>query len=247
MAETPVYRLLFDTSALLAGSLRQWQQYGPLGECCLPEVVLEEMKFLCDRAPDPALEPKAREFLRFYPASGWQVSSVRQAHAALEPATGQSLSKRARQAIAVLECANGLAQTHRDQLIVLISNSQPLLKQLSKLQQVNLCGLPEPVLKNWSRTDQVPLPLLQGLARLQTEANKRPARPSQPAPSVSPLSPPRSPAVATRSRSPKRSSGRRGLVLGLALVAVAVVGLWFLKLSQPQRFEQIWQRFNLEG
>ncbi|NJO08474.1 MAG: hypothetical protein HC873_01150 [Leptolyngbyaceae cyanobacterium SL_1_1] len=50
MTEISVYRLLFDTSALLLGSLREWQRYGQMGQCCLPQVVFEEVKFLCDRA-----------------------------------------------------------------------------------------------------------------------------------------------------------------------------------------------------
>ncbi|WP_346289977.1 PIN domain-containing protein [Sphaerothrix gracilis] len=242
--ETAVYRLLFDTPALLAGNLREWQRYGQLGQCCLPQGVLEEVKFLCDRAPDPALEPKAREFFRFYPTSGWQVSTERQPHPALTQPDGQTLSKRARQAIAVLECAHALAQNHRDQLVVLVTSSQPLLQQLAKMQQPNLCGLTETALKNWGRTEQVPLPLLQGLARLQTEANNRPTS-VNPRPSVA-TPQRRSPPAMTRPKSTRRSSASQLVSLGLALIAIAAAGLFLLKVTQPQRFDQIWQRLNIE-
>ncbi|NJO08475.1 MAG: hypothetical protein HC873_01155 [Leptolyngbyaceae cyanobacterium SL_1_1] len=196
------------------------------------------------------------------------MSQVKQAHPALAQADGRSLSKRARQAIAVLECANGLAQNHPEQLVVLISSSQPLLQQLVRLKKVNLCGLSETSLKNWGRTQQVPLPLVQGLARLQTDANDHPAVSQQPVMKA----PPRSQPVAPRSQSLRssrassetssetssgassrarasraRTSGAQVVSLGLALIAIAAAGLFLLKVTQPQRFEQIWQQLNLES
>ena len=149
-------RLIFDVSAIVAGKTREWQEFSQMGTCILPQAVWSELEFLCDRASEPGTEKIAREFTRFYPESGWQVSSLKASHASLPSAKGEDLSKQARLTLAVAKCVYGVAETYPNDLVILISNQQPLINQVKSLTVPNLCGITVAALLQWSRTQQRP-------------------------------------------------------------------------------------------
>lgn len=156
MALIPSILLLFDTTALMAGKATEWQEFLRLGECYIPQGVFEQVEYLCDRASEPALESVAREFVRFYPNSGWKKNTVQAEHPNLKPAPGHSLSKRARLSLEVLNHAYGLALRYPERLIVLVANDQSMLQQAMGLQVKNLCAIPVSPLMQWVRTQRRP-------------------------------------------------------------------------------------------
>ncbi|WP_448564225.1 PIN domain-containing protein [Trichothermofontia sp.] len=172
MPSLPSIALLFDTTALLAGKTREWQDYAKLGTCYLPQVVLDEMEFLCDRAVEPAQELTAREFRRFYRHSGWQVTTATASHPQLQgSSSGRKLSKTARLLLATAEAAYGLSQTLPEHLVVVVSNDQNLRRRIDHLKVSNLCAIPVANLLQWGRSHQRPVNVVQKLqGMLQTEA-----------------------------------------------------------------------------
>lgn len=172
MPSLPSICLLIDTSALLAGRTREWQEYANLGTCYLPQVVLDEMEFLCDRAVEPAQELTAREFRRFYRHSGWQVTTATASHPQLQGSgSGRELSKKARLLLETAAAAYGLSQTVPDQLVVVVSNDQNLRRRVDHLKAPNLCSVPVAGLLQWARSHQRPPNVVQKLqGMLQTES-----------------------------------------------------------------------------
>lgn len=168
MAILPPFLIVFDTSALLAGEPRQWQEASRLGDCFVPEAVLEAMQMLCDRATEPEIESKAREFIRFFDTSGWQMNRGKAEHPALQPVPGHTLSQRARLALEILQNSYGLAQRHSDSLVILVANDQPMLQRLLGLNQPNLCGIPLAALVQWSRTQRRPATVNHHLQLMRT-------------------------------------------------------------------------------
>lgn len=156
MAILPPFLLVFDTSALLAGESRHWQEITRLGDCFIPEAVLETMQTLCDRAIEPDIESKAREFIRFFESSGWQTTRAIAEHPALQPPAGHALSQRARLVLEVLQNSYGLAQRRSESLVILLANDQPMLQRVLGLERPNLCGIPVAALMQWSRTQRRP-------------------------------------------------------------------------------------------
>lgn len=172
MPSLPSICLLLDTTALLAGKTREWQDYTKLGTCYLPQVVLDEMAFLCNRAVEPAQELTAREFRRFHRHSGWQVTTTTASHPQLEgSSSGRELSKKARLLLATAASAYGLSQTLPDCLVVVVSNDQNLRRRVDHLKAPNLCAIPVASLVQWVRSHQRPANVAQKLqGMLQTEA-----------------------------------------------------------------------------
>lgn len=168
MSLLPSFVIVFDTSALLAGKTREWQQFSQLGECLVTEGVLESMTAFCDRAPEPAIEATAREFARFYPTSGWQMSFAIAEHPSLKLADGHHLSQRARLSLEVLKCAYGVARRRRDNLIIVVANDQPMLQKIQGLNTKNLCGIPLASLIQWSRTQRRPAAVAHYLQMLRS-------------------------------------------------------------------------------
>ena len=267
----PQILLLFDTSVILNGSTRLWESYRQLGTCWLPQVVLDETRFLCHRAPEPNQEKIAREFFRFYPDSDWQATDEAMAHSALKPATGQTLSKRARQVLAIAECAYGVSQHFPEQLVVLVSDYQPLLKRIQSLQVLNLCGLTSLALKQWSLSGNRPEAINQACLSLKTAGirqrtadvkQKTVRAPTPPKPTMR-TSPTAKQSVTARpkTRKPSSSPSRRatpnintasrfyalsqGVSLVISLAGFVIVGFLVWRLAQPQKFEQFWRRYNL--
>ena len=170
-AELPPILVVVDLSAIMAGTTREWQEYSRVGKCFLSQVVYEEIEFLCNRAPEPNLEKTSREFIRFYPNSGWQVSTANETHPSLTPADSQALSKQARLALATVQCAYGLSQEQTTQLVVLVSNSQPLLQRLQALEAPNLSGITATAILQWARTGQRPVAVTQQLQSMIKAGN----------------------------------------------------------------------------
>lgn len=148
--------LLIDLSAAIAGGTRDWQEYWKVGQCYLPQIVYEEIQFLCNRAPEPSQEQTAREFMRFYFGSGWHLATTKATHPTLTPASGQAISKRARLGLATAECAYGLAQENGDKLVVFVANNHQLLQKIQAIGASNLCAITSTALLQWSRTGQRP-------------------------------------------------------------------------------------------
>ncbi|MEO0535154.1 MAG: PIN domain-containing protein [Cyanobacteria bacterium P01_A01_bin.123] len=259
MAPT-ILLLVFDTPAVLAGTTREWQRFGKLGTCHLPKVVFEELRFLCNRAPEPAQETIAREFFRFFPTSGWQTYDNPKSHPALKPADGQGLSKRARQTIAILESVYGLTRAEPHSGVVLISNTPPLIQKLKVLEASNLCGIPYPGLKQWSLSGQRPDRITQMLSRAQTQTAARstprspatiqpiesPHQATAPKPSLSSIPKTKSPktkGMTGRSRS-RQPIAAQLISLVLVVFTLSVAGLVAWRMLQPQKFDAFWQQHS---
>ncbi|MGK7902841.1 MAG: PIN domain-containing protein [Hormoscilla sp.] len=244
--------LLFDVNGILDKTTREWSEYSRVGTCYLPQVVYDEIRFLCDRASEPELEKPAREFIRFHPESNWQLTDARATHPSLTDAPGQAQSKKARLNLAVAECACGLAQEMTDKLIVLVSNTQPLLQQMQALTINNLCGITTTALLQWSRTSARPPAVTQQLQAIgRSGVSTSGAGPSAAAAPRS-TQPARKPALqqtggpASARKIPKTKKSSSLLVqlisssIGLVILLSASFMLW--RLIQPQSFDRFWQQ-----
>lgn len=179
MTEELATVLLIDISAIMAGRTLEWQEYWRVGQCYLPQVVYEEIQFFCNRAPDPNQEQTAREFMRFFPSSGWTLATAHATHPNLTPPSGQAISKRARLALATAQCVYGLSQEQPDKLVVFVANNQPLLQKIPALGASNLCGITTTALLQWSRTGQRP-PAVSQQMQAAIKANESSGRTQQP-------------------------------------------------------------------
>jgi len=249
----PEIILLFDVNGILDKTTREWSEYSRVGTCYLPQVVYDEIQFLCDRASEPELERPAREFMRFYPQSHWQLTDAHADIPSLTPAPGQAQSKKARLNLAVVQCAYGLAQEMTDKLVVLVSNTQPLLQQIQALAVNNLCGITTTALLQWSRTSARP-PAVQaviGTGSTAPSAVSTPpsatARPrtarTQPAARTPALRHTGGPAITRKRTKTKKSSSLLVQLISssLGLVVLVVAGFFLWRLVQPQSFDRFWQ------
>lgn len=257
MTTAPPVLIVLDLSTLMGSSTREWQDYSRVGSCYLPQVVYEEIEFLSGRAPEPDLEKTAREFLRFFPNSGWQLTNANASHPALTPPAGQALSKQARLSLAVAQCAYGLSGEHGGELVVLVSTVQQLIQRLGALQSPNLCGIAPAALLQWARTGQKPPAVTQQMGTTLKAAGtpvsaptaSKPASPKPPAASSTPMSGPAS-AVRKPASSSRRNSGGMGALSGaiasvLALLGLAIAGGFAWRAIQPASFDKFWQQLGL--
>lgn len=241
MAALPPFLIVLDLSAVLASGIRHWQEFSRLGECFLPKAVLEELQMLCNHAIEPAQAVTAKEFVRFFPESGWKATTSIAQHAALKPVEGHVLSKKSRLSLATAQAAYGLARNRPEGLVVVAANDQGLIQRLRMLNTPNLCGMPLTVLVQWSRTARKPpvvasqlhaMRLMVGAAvPVASKTTSVPVRPrsSQPAP--------------TKGQRSARRSFRPAQIfynlLSLAIVAIVVLVLWGV--IHPASFKQLWQ------
>jgi hypothetical protein len=256
MSLLPSFVIVFDTTALLAGKTREWQQFSQLGECLVTEGVLEAMNELCDRAPEPAIEATAREFIRFYPTSGWQVSLAIAEHPSLKPVDGHSLSQRARLSLEVLKGAYGVARRRRDSLVIVVANDQPMLQKIQGLNTKNLCGIPLAALMQWSRTQRRPaavahyLQLTRSPETAATIATSRQTVSSPYSKSTGRLATAPTPVM---SRSARKTSARRPahwsrlVANGVNLIVFLTVGAIAWRFISPASFNQLWQKVPIFG
>lgn len=163
----PPIVMVFDVDVIMSGTTQIWQQYSKVADCYVPEVVFEEIDFLSDEAAtDKARESLAREFLRFFPQSGWMLTDAQETHPLLEPGAAGSQSVQARLMVATAHCVYGLALENPESLVVFVSNSQSLLKRMQGLGAINLCGITAAMLLNWSRKGERPIAVTQQLQQL---------------------------------------------------------------------------------
>ncbi|MBD2180644.1 PIN domain-containing protein [Aerosakkonema funiforme] len=257
MPTPPPVLVILDLSALMGKTSREWQDFSRIGACYVPQAVYEEIEFLTDRAPEPQWEKIAREFMRFFPNSGWQLTDAHATHPAFTPPGGANLSKQARLVVAVAQCTYGFAQENSDNLVVFVSNTQPILQRIPSLGTANLCGITVAALLQWVRTGEKPPAVTQqlqvfGAAGSQGGNNRSPAasptQSSAPANSAPTMTGPAS-ADRSSSQSKKRSSGTgllTRLVSGaITFVVLAALGLVGWRFIQPTSFNQFWQKMNL--
>ncbi len=195
--------VVIDLSALLSSRTQAWEDYDKVGTCYVPEVVSDEIEFLTGRAPEPEQEEVAREFSRFFPNSGWIISSVQAQHPNLQPAAGAAQSKQARLTLAVAECVYGMSQKESTHLVVLVTNHQLLGQRIQKLNLPNLCAVPAAGYLQWCRTGKQP-PIvtskLEGLQELVPPPAPVRSRPVSQPPSAMRSRPISQPPSAMRSR-----------------------------------------------
>ncbi|MBW4693107.1 MAG: hypothetical protein KME27_15245 [Lyngbya sp. HA4199-MV5] len=243
MAALPPFLILLDLSALMSSGIRHWQEFSRLGECFIPKAVLEEIQLLCNHAIEPTQARTAREFVRFFPESGWKATTSIAHHPALKPSEGHTLSKKTRLSLAAAQAAYGLARNRPEGLVVVAANDQGLIQRLRMLGTPNLCGMPLTVLVQWSRTARKPpvvanqlhaMRLMVGVvtSTVNNPSTPPPARslPSQSYQSKKPLSPKRSirPAYIFYN------------LVTLAIVAIAVLAVW--RIVHPPSFDRFWQQ-----
>lgn len=252
MATTPPIAILLDLSTIMGSSIREWQEYSRIGNCYLPQIIYEEIEFLTGRAPEPNVEKTAREFTRFFPESGWQLTNAHAIHRTLNPAAGQNLSKQARLVVSVAQCMYGFAQENPDNLVVFVSNSQPILQRIPALNTPNLCGITAAALLQWVRTKQRPPAVTQ---KLQTFSNHETlvtdSQPNieeeNPLPANTPVM--TGPASATQTPTRPRSSSNnlvtKVVSTLISLLIFVVLGLTAWRFIQPESFNQFWRQTGL--
>ncbi|MGA7935545.1 MAG: PIN domain-containing protein [Kovacikia sp.] len=245
MAVIPPFLLLFDSSALMGGATREWHEFSRIGECFVPKVILEEINFLTERASEPTQEQTAREFVRFYPESGWKSVSSIATHPSLKPAEGHALSKRARLTLTLLQSAYGLARNRPDGLVVIVSSDQGLMQRVRVLETPNLCAIPVVALVQWSRSERKPPVVIHQLQVMRSAVGVAASKPT----GAGPLTQPKA-AVAhqNETRRSTRPAFRLPIakifynMLTVAIVALAVLALW--RVVFPASFEQFWQQIH---
>jgi hypothetical protein len=259
--------ILLDGSALLAGRSQEWQIFARIGPCHIPQVIWEEIQYLGDRATDATLERAAREFLRFYPQSGWQTINTQADHPQLQPAAGAALSKKARLALAVAQTTYGFAISHTAALTILVTNDAGLLKQITTLHIPNLCGMPRSVWMQWIRTQRKPDVVLRHLHAMRiapqtteaiqsTQAKGRNSV-AAPSPTGASLGWRSSDPVARRGAIPLTASARRyplrpslkrriaSVVTALMmLLGLAIAGMAIWRTLHPPSFNQFWRQIG---
>jgi hypothetical protein len=248
MSELPPIFILFDLTALLSGKTREWQEFSRVGRCFVPQAVYEEIQALGRVGVDRTQEQTAREFVRFFGESNWQLTGVGATHSSLQPVAGQIYSRRARLALSVAECAYGLSRSSPGRLVALIGNDQPLLQRVQGLGISNLCGIPLSALLIWTRSGRRPPIVAQHLQAMRsttvtvgiTPSSARVATATKP---LRPAQPPSRPVAKTEKLRPLRPSPYPAalyqMVSGLSalVAAILVMGIvWYI--VQPKAFNQ---------
>lgn len=270
MTVLPPFLLVFDSSALLAGKTRDWERFSRIGECVVPAPVLDDLRSLSDRAIDATTQSTAREFLRFYPQSGWIPASAVTPHPLLQPNEGHALSSKARLSLAVAQVTYALAQRRSAALVVLITNDQGLVRTLRGLEVPNLCGIPLAALLQWSRIERTP-PVVahqrqvmflatQSLAQSPNAQLRSPTAVTKASTTrasttktstVNRATAATVPRAATPTAQTQRSSSRRSIdfvrlwsnLLSLLVLAVGASVAW--RVVSPTSFAQFWDQLPL--
>jgi hypothetical protein len=173
------FLLIFDVDVLMDSNVQTWQQYANAGSCYVPEVVFEEMEFVADEG-DSDRQKLAKEFLRFFPSSGWQMTDALETHPQLEPAVSANQSKQTRMVVATAQCVYGFTCENPESLVVFVCNNQPLLKRIQGLGVENLCGITAAMLSQWAKRGEQPMMVTQQLQIfMRSQTSKTPQKPSQ--------------------------------------------------------------------
>jgi hypothetical protein len=256
MSDLPPIFLLFDLTALLSGKTREWQEFSHVGRCFVPQAVYEEIQALGRVGVDRSQEQTAREFIRFFGESDWQLTGVGATHSSLQPVAGQIYSRRARLALSVAECAYGLSRSSPGRLVTLIANDQSLLQRVQGLGIANLCGIPSSALLIWTRSGRRPPIVAQHLQAMRSTTVAVGMMPSstRAATATKTTRPATSlPRTATKVEKPRslrpdshHPSAFYQIVSGLSalVAAILVMGIvWYI--MQPKAFNQFMRDRNL--
>ncbi len=148
--------LLLDFEVVMTGKRREWESFSRLGTCYLPVVVYDEIQLLIRDSAESTQELVGVDFLRFWPGSGWQLTSATDSHSSLQPATGVESNRQARRMVAVAQCAYGLALQQPRELVVFVSTNLSLIKRLQSLAVKNLCAIPSVALLQGAKSGVKP-------------------------------------------------------------------------------------------
>jgi len=163
--------LVFELRSILAGKTRDWNEFNSVGSCLIPQVVMEELEYLTTRATNPDEEKTAREFMRFFPDSGWQTSAITSPHTHIPESEGETMSKNARLQLATAEAISAIALSTSDKLLVLVANNNNLKNQIEELAIENLTTLTLPQFMQWVRSKQLPTNVSQKRSSFHTNNN----------------------------------------------------------------------------
>lgn len=253
MAALPPFLILLDLSALMASGVRHWQEFSRLGECFLPKAVLEEIQMLCEHAIEPAQARTAKEFVRFFPESGWKATTSIAQHPALKPAEGHTLSKKSRLSLVTAQAAYGLARNRPEGLVVVAANDQGLIQRLRMLNTPNLCGLPLTVLVQWSRSARKPPVVANQLHAMRLMVGAVTPSVSRSLNKVTPTVAAAQPKVSQPAQSLNRPAVRRSFrpaqvfynLLTVTIMAIAILAAW--RVVHPASFNKLWQQIPFLG
>ena len=245
MSQNKSIIIIFEPRAILAGSTRDWSQFSQLGVCYLPQIVLEELEFLTKRAISDAEEKTAREFFRFFPDSGWQVSQGMTHHDSLTNQDGDSLSKNARLQQAIAESTYYISLENPSKLVVFVGNNQNLREEIENLGQDNLVTLTLTQFIQWLRTQQKPLNVAQKIASMGNGSITTPKPPISGS-NNNKEEVTLSSTYQTKAKVKAKNNTPNTIISGLLALSafgfVILTGWYFL---QPQSFQQFWQKTGL--
>ena len=163
--------LVFELTTILSGCTRDWVDFGNHAPCYLPEVVLQELNFLTQRAVTPKEEKIAREFNRFFPDSGWEITSTMTPHPSLTPKETENISKQARLIGAIAESVYDLALRNSEGVVILVSSNGNLKRDLLQTGIKNLAVISSAQLKQWVRYNEVPMAVTDIIEQLSTDGH----------------------------------------------------------------------------
>ncbi len=239
--------LVFEPTVILQGREKEWQLYKNLGNCYLPEVVSEELEFLTKRSVLPEEEKIAREFIRFFPNSRWQIHHGMTSHQSWIAFGGESMSKNARLQNAIAQSVYDLTINNPEALVVLVSNKQNLRQDLEKIKKNNFASLTLAQFNQWLRTKQKPTIITNKLSQLMgnSDSDKTGVKSSNAQKNVNKLS-------KTNPNQVRPSSGKRQKSTPtnifstitsaiLTLGAIAFVGFLSWYWLEPESFQEFWE------
>lgn len=244
--------LIFDLTAILMGKTRDWELFEQLGTCFIPQIVKEEIDFLCKRATEPEQEKTAREFTRFLSKSNWKINNLIADNPNFTVLNGEENSKNARLQQAIAKSIYGLAKENNEQLIVLISNQKNLRNEIENLNINNLTTLTLVQFTQWLRTKQLPINVSEKIQKINTKnltteeitINKKETFPTQkkviPSNSVNSITPSTKAKVKPKSKLIQNLIAYLMAIIGFTLV---ILTLWYF--LQPNSFNQFWQKKGL--
>lgn len=241
--------IVFELRTILAGTTRDWSQFSELGICYIPQVVLEELEFLTKRAISEVEEKTAREFMRFFPDSGWQVTQGMTHHDALTVMEGENLSKNARLQLVMAESVYYLSLENVNKLVVLVTNQQNLREEIDNLAQDNLVSLTLAQFIQWLRTKQKPINVSQKIASF---SNGKISHREESSPiKTNANSNGKTTSISAQSYQPKakikpKNNTFNTIISGFLAIGgltITVMIAWYF--IQPQSFQQFWQKTGL--
>ena len=236
--------LVFELRSILAGKTRDWNEFNTVGSCLIPQLIIEELDYLTKRATNPDDEKTAREFMRFFPDSGWQTSMITSPHASLSASEGENMSKNARLQLATAESVSAIALSNSDKLIVFVANNNNLKNQIEELNISNLSTLTLTQFTQWIRTKQLPINVSQKKSSLSS--NNKEILTSTPTAKPKKSSNQRAYTYQSRAKVKKKENPLSFIIPSVLTVAgVLFVGILSWYLVQPDSFNQFLEKIGI--